>query len=38
MSLLVASAAPLRATYVCKEIIDRVLAAALLVLVSPLLL
>src|SRR5262245_33785696 len=38
MSLLVASAAPPRPAYVCKEIIDRVLATALLLLVSPLLL
>jgi lipopolysaccharide/colanic/teichoic acid biosynthesis glycosyltransferase len=37
MSLLVASTAPPRPAYVCKEIIDRMVAAGLLLLLSPLL-
>jgi lipopolysaccharide/colanic/teichoic acid biosynthesis glycosyltransferase len=38
MSLALASAAPVRGTYVCKEVFDRVLAVALLALLAPLLL
>jgi lipopolysaccharide/colanic/teichoic acid biosynthesis glycosyltransferase len=38
MSLLVASTAPPRPAYVCKEVIDRIVATGLLLLLSPLLL
>jgi lipopolysaccharide/colanic/teichoic acid biosynthesis glycosyltransferase len=37
MSLALASAAPPRAAYVCKEAVDRIVAGALLLLLSPLL-
>ena len=37
MSLVLASAAPPRAAYVCKEVLDRIAAAALLAALSPLL-
>lgn len=37
MSLVIASAAPARGAYLCKEVLDRVLAIVLLLLLSPLL-